>query len=36
MWKLLVTLAVMKYNMLVLENVRFTDVLDKIYNLRTL
>ena len=36
MWKLLVTLAVMKYNMLVLENAKFTDVLDKIYNLRTL
>ena len=30
MWKLLVILVVIKYNMLVLENARFTEVLDKI------
>ena len=36
MWKLLVILVVIKYNMLVLENARFTEVLDKIWNLRVL
>ena len=36
MWKLLVIPVVIKYNMLVLENTRFTEFLDKIQNLRVL